>query len=123
MADIKAGLTDMKRTQKEIKESNTVGKYKPSPYSYGTNINLNTEELTKLGVKELPEMGDEFRVIAVAKVTHASRTKSEHGEESNMSLQITHMVLSKSVDNEEKESKSEKKSESLRSKPNALTMR
>lgn len=62
-------------------------------YPWGLSINLDTESLEKLGVEELPEVGDERLVIAKVKVTSVSSSDSESGANRNVGLQITEMCL------------------------------
>lgn len=92
-------LVDLKRSKKdkaeEVKET-AVG---PSgdDYPYGACLHLDTEELDKLGIVDLPEVGEEFQITAVAKVTRVSSSASEGSDEQNgVDLQITAMELTSS---------------------------
>ncbi len=124
MAIKKSGLTSMARTPAELKEANGPSKYVPSKYSYGTSINLNKEEMEKLGIKELPELGDEYRIVGVAKVTRASSTATQGGKDTSMELQITHMDLTHEDEAEEKaESPAKERSEQLSPKPGGMRFR
>ena len=89
-------LVDMAYTKAELKEEAQEMKVgpagQPSPYPWGLCIRLEEEELTKLGMKQLPGVGDEFHFVAVAKVTSVNQSARE-GEESEtcVALQITMM--------------------------------
>lgn len=87
-------LTHMKRTPAEAKAVESPSNYKPNPYPYGLSIDLNIEQMKKLGITELPEIGNEYSITATGKVTSASKSASESGGESaRMSIQITHLKL------------------------------
>lgn len=85
------GLSDLKRSGGKNKNEAVLGK--PSDYSYGTVINLDTEELKKLGIKDLPKIGDQYRIIAVGEVRNVSTSSDGNGENSSMSIQLTHIKL------------------------------
>src|SRR6266849_2346217 len=68
-------LVDIAYTPKERKEEAAEmasGKYKGPEYPYGLSTTLNEETLAKVGIEELPRVGDEMRIEAVAKVTSVS---------------------------------------------------
>lgn len=60
-------------------------------YPCGLTISLDDVSLKKLGITELPEVGDEYHLIAVAKVTSLSSSASEKSEENRMTLQICYL--------------------------------
>lgn len=66
-------------------------------YPWGTTLNLETAELDKLGIKEMPEVGKEFMVMARARVTRVSETADERSPKADaercINLQITDMAL------------------------------
>ena len=49
-------------------------------FAYGLDLNLNTESLGKLGIKELPKVGSEMKVRAVGVVTSASTNERTEGK-------------------------------------------
>ncbi len=89
-------LVDIAYTPKERKEEAaemTPGKYKGPEYPYGLSITLNEETLAKLGIEELPRVGDEMRVEAMAKVTSVSmRSDKSDEDERCVGLQITELA-------------------------------
>jgi hypothetical protein len=94
MADPK--LVDMARTDADKKASQkrmeAMMESDGPDYPYGLCLDLCKEELDKLGLKDLPEVGDEFHIYAVAKVTRVSQSASESGDDSRgISLQIIEM--------------------------------
>jgi hypothetical protein len=96
MANEDMKVVSMERTEAEKKAAEE--RYKEGPvasgpdFPWGLCINLGKDELAKLGIKELPEVGDEFHVYAVTRVTRVSASASEGGEDSKgVELQITHM--------------------------------
>jgi hypothetical protein len=70
-------------------------------YSYGLCINLNKDELEKLGITALPKVGSEMMVHAkvYVKSTSAYETQGE-GKDMNVSLQITDMAIEGTTDGE-----------------------
>ena len=93
-----AGMADMAYTKDELKErkkSHCVGADgQPNPYPWGLAISLEKEQLEKLGVKQLPEVGLEVHFVAVGKVTSVNQSASEGREaEKRVGLQITQMQL------------------------------
>ena len=86
-------LVDMKRTEADMKSEMDCVPCSPdgSQYPYGLNICLDKDELDKLGITKLPEIGAEFHGIFVAQVTRISQSADMNmGDESmSMSLQIT----------------------------------
>jgi len=95
MADGDMKIVDMKRTaaeQKAAQERYSIPSDAGPDYPYGLCLNLGKDELAKLGIDTLPEVGDEFHVYAVACVTRVSQSASQEGEDSKgVELQITQM--------------------------------
>lgn len=91
-------MVDMKMSKADMeKEAPTAaGPGEREPYPYGLCLNLDKASLAKLGFSELPEVGEEFYIMAVGKVTNVNQSASENGDHSSMSIQITEMC----VDNE-----------------------
>lgn len=90
-------LVDIAYTAKERKEEAAEmmpgGKPKGPEYPYGLQLTLNEETLSKLGIEELPRVGDELRVEAVAKVTSVSmRSDKSDEDERCVNLQITELA-------------------------------
>lgn len=74
-------------------------------YPYGLNIHLDNIAIDKLGIKDLPKLGEKMKIVAVVEVTGANLRKEKSGDKKDMSLQITELCL---VDETEKP-KAEKK--------------
>jgi hypothetical protein len=99
-------VVDMARTDAEKKAAEKrVTEAVPSngpDYPYVLCLNLGAEELKKLGIEDLPEVGDEMHLYAVAKVTRVSQSASEQGEDSKgVELQITHMGVMEEGDEDD----------------------
>lgn len=62
-------------------------------YPYGTRIELNSSLIDKLGLKELPEVGEEINIMAVGEVVAASQSASDGKKSRSVSIQITSMSL------------------------------
>lgn len=92
MADPK--LVDMKFTKAEIKEEKREYGGEMQPYPWGLAIRLESTELEKLGIKDLPQVGSEMHLICVAEVTGVNMSSSVGQEdETCVALQITHMQV------------------------------
>lgn len=88
-------MVDLKMTKKDMAEEADPS-YEQSPYPSGACLNLDTDELAKLGItgKNLPEVGDEFRITAIGKVTRVSENETETSDYScGLGIQITMMDL------------------------------
>ena len=83
-------LTSMKRSKPESSETEV----ETPEYPYGLSISLDDESMNKLGLGELPAVGDEMMVMAKVKVKSAGESEYEGEEKSrNVTLQITDMGL------------------------------
>lgn len=63
------------------------------PYAWGTRITLCAEELTKLGIGTLPEIGAEMGMTAVVQVISVSQSSTMTSDDRSVTLQITQMDL------------------------------
>lgn len=85
-------LVDLKMTKKDMADeaSPTADQ---SPYPWGVCLTLDTDELKKLGIKNLPGVGDEYHIEAVGEVTSVSESDSAGGEVRSVRIQIQMMEL------------------------------
>lgn len=98
-------MTSMERSQESIKECAPVS-CEQDKYPYGLRIHLDNDTLTKLGIKELPKVGDKFMIEAVAMVCDVHANQQDNGKVSkSMGLQICEMCCEPKT---EKKSASEK---------------
>lgn len=89
-------LTDMKMSKKEIREDAIPSPAGQNPYPYGLRINLDTDELAKLGITaaNLPDVGDGFMINARGTVTSVSEDETVgNGYRCSVSIQIEAMEL------------------------------
>ena len=89
-------LIDMKMSQADMKaDAVLAAPGERDPYPYGLVLQLDTDELDKLGIKDLPEIGQEYHIMAVGKVTRVSSSASEGQDEESrgISVQITMMCV------------------------------
>jgi len=91
----KDGMVSMMRSKEEKKkEKNGLPtSMDVEDYDYGLRIELNNENLDKLGIKTLPKVGDTMTVEAKVEVTSTGENAGKDGESKNVSLQITDMKL------------------------------
>src|ERR1700752_2842925 len=101
-----AKMVDMARTPAEVKEEIAetaacapIDAKRTAPvYPYGLCLSLDEEVLEKLGIKELPDVGETVHFAALARVTAASESEheTEGGEKEThcrVELQITNLAL------------------------------
>ena len=63
-------------------------------YSYGLVLRLENPELKKLQIKRLPQVGDEYEITAVGKITNVYESQSEgNREDKAVQIQITHLKI------------------------------
>lgn len=63
-------------------------------YPYGLCITLDAEQLNKLGITALPEVGGQMMIKAKAYVKSTSAYETQGGQDMSMKLQITDIDLS-----------------------------
>jgi len=88
-------LVNMKmEDNEEYAETALMGPEDVPTYPYCLKITLQDEQLQKLGLEEMPEVGSEVKILAIAKVTDLSETEvQDEGTEKRMGLQITDMAV------------------------------
>jgi len=74
-------------------------------FPWGLSLNLGKDELEKVGIAKLPEVGDEFTIIAIAKVTRVSQSASDKQTEDTKSVefQITDLACEPGTEAAEEE--------------------
>jgi len=89
------GMVNMKMTKSDMEKSMNGSVLSQSPaYPYGLNIELDDKAIKKLGIKELPEAGEEMMIHAKVSVSRASSTDTKDGgKQQSLSLQITDLCL------------------------------
>lgn len=73
-------MTDLKRTKADMKTANQPPKVEADPYPSGTRLSLGEDEIGKLGMKELPKVGQKMHVRAHAVVHSVSRDERTGGK-------------------------------------------
>lgn len=88
-------LVSMKISKAEMEkrmEPSTIATERPM-YPWGLGLNLDNDTLEKLGVDDLPKVGEVYTVVAQVSVSSVSSNESEGGKNRSVSLQITDMCL------------------------------
>lgn len=88
-------MVDMKLTPKEVKEEKAeVRSIDVPPYPWGLCIRLEKDELDKLKLASLPNVGDEVHITAVGRVTGVSSSmRDQKDEDKTVSIQIVMLAL------------------------------
>jgi hypothetical protein len=101
LVDIAYTAAERKEEAKDMQPT-ALGKYKGPEYPYGLCLTLNEETLAKLGIDELPKVGEELKVQAVAKVTSVSmRSDDKDEDERRVELQITKLACGEEAESRE----------------------
>lgn len=88
-------LVSMKLSKTEAKamtEPSMSEKDRPR-YPWGLTLTLDTDSLDKLGIDDLPEVGESYMLVAKCDVTSCSSNMSEGGSSRSISLQLTDLAL------------------------------
>lgn len=91
-------MVDMAQDAEEAKEEMAQPIAASNPvYPYGLCISLTEDEIEKLGMEGLPNVGDLMHIMGTAKVTSVSQNEREMGDGSKkqccrVELQITHLT-------------------------------
>ncbi len=88
-------MISLKQTKEELKpKGSSLGHYEEADsYPYGTKICLGTDELKKLGVSDLPDVGEVHTITAKVKVVEVSQRDKKDGQSRSLDLQITDLAL------------------------------
>ena len=90
-------MRDMMITAEEKKEASEHSIVRDEPkYPYGLKIHVDENTYEKLGLSDVPTVGEKYMIIAVAEVCDVHQAKYE-GDEAKicMGLQITEMDIKK----------------------------
>lgn len=88
-------MKDMKLSPEKAKEMVTPIASDGPRYPYGLCLRLGEDELKKLGIKELPDVGSKMMIRAVVEVQSVGQYESQQSESRNLELQIVEMDLKK----------------------------
>lgn len=95
-------LTSMKRTKEERHKSTEAIPAVGTPeYSYGLLLRLESADLKKLGMKDLPDVDSVFTIEAKARVISAGERAEGTKAQQTLELQITDLGLRKKTVYEE----------------------
>lgn len=87
-------LVDMKVDRSKINAGASEPAMAEGPeYPYGLRLRLETEDLKKLGLTELPDIGAGMMLVAEAKVCACSQSKALYGEQRSLELQVIAMKV------------------------------
>jgi len=87
-------LINMAMSAEETREYTEPTPAEAPKYPWGLCINLDDDQLEKLGLTALPAVGTEIHIVAKGTVESVSSQDRQGGDaESNMSVQITDMAI------------------------------
>ena len=89
-------LVNMALSKEEAREMrpSTLAEPELPMYAYGLRLELDDDALEKLGITELPKVGDELMITAKVCVVSTSTSERQGGdEESRICLQITDLAI------------------------------
>lgn len=79
LVDMKRTKADKKKSEKEMKNVSSIG---GEEHPYGLRIHLGEEELSKLGMDNLPSVGDKLHIMAHGRVHSVSSDHHSSGRKS-----------------------------------------
>lgn len=89
-----ADLKSMKITKSQQEKAMKPSLIEFPQYPYGLTVRLDNDSLKKLGITDLPEVGEKMTLIAKVEVSSASQHAVKGGDDSkSVELQITDMCL------------------------------
>ncbi len=91
-------LVSMKITKKEKKFLESPISADTPKFPWGLEINLQNEELAKLGITVLPELGTKGSLIANVTVTRASESEDQRNGKTKKSRSLTLQITDLKVD-------------------------
>ena len=91
-------MVNMKRVMKDSAMTEAPAMAEEPSYPYGLCIRLEKDELEKLGIKELPGIGQYFMLEGKCVVKSVSAGASENREHASVELQLTHLSVEKMKD-------------------------
>lgn len=105
------GLVDLAMTKAEQKAEAREMRATPSPqpYAWGLSFRLEEAEMSKLGITELPGVGDEYHMLIVAKVTNVASNAYEGGKSDRcvgLTITMAQVVAHETAAEEAKEKES-----------------
>ncbi len=86
-------LISMARTQKERKLDKAQPVGESPKFPYGLSISLDDESLDKLGIKNLPKVGDFVRLDAVGRIESISQSSHTNSTNRSVSIQIEKLAV------------------------------
>lgn len=93
-------LADMTLDKAEQKKESSMAIEAPK-YPCGLNFSMNDDALEKIGMTDMPEVGEEMTLTAIVTVTGVSANDYGDGQKNrSVSLQITSMSLDEGPDDD-----------------------
>lgn len=87
-------LVSMKKSKAEVKKDSKPMAMDNEQYPWGLQINLDSDDLKKLGIDKLPGVGDSMSFDIKCKVRSVSASEYEGSDKNqNVSMQITDMCV------------------------------
>lgn len=97
-------FVDMKKSPADLAEdkieASVPGAYPQNLYPYGLCLCLDSESLEKLSLSSDVKVGDQVHFQCIGKVTSASSRETDQGAENRVEIQITHLSLGDSHEEE-----------------------
>ena len=85
----KHNLVSMRRTKADKKRNRAeIASGDQESFPYGLRLNLDDESLTKLGIKDLPKVGEAWIIVGVGKVASVSKSDNERRTNRDVSIQL-----------------------------------
>ena len=87
-------LKSMKKTEEEKKEEASPSVMDRPSYPYGLKLHIDEDSYEKLGMADVPSVGDKFMILAKVEVTDVHQAeKGDDRKYPSVGLQITDMAI------------------------------
>ena len=88
----------MKLSKKEVKDKIETNEEDIDRYPWGLGLHLDNDSLERLGITELPDVGDKKMIVGFIDVTETSENETSSGKKNkSIRLQITDMSIEERV--------------------------
>lgn len=86
----------MKLTKDEMKVNGvpvSASESKGPAYPWGLEVRLDSAALDKLGIKDLPKVGADCKLVGICEVTEVSEREGHGGKQRNVTIQIQKLAI------------------------------
>ena len=91
-------LIDMQLSKRDAKEDFSVDKDDGPRFPHGLTLHLNDDTLKKLGMTDLPTVGDKVLIAGFGVISSASENRRQRGVDRDVSIQLQELIVGPAED-------------------------